>query len=54
MVSNLEEIGSKLEVSEKAKEEIDAAKYDNIEDYLIEAPMAIQILAGLMFNTSKM
>ena len=50
----LKELDSELDMNEKVKGEIDLQKFQSIENYLIEAPMAIQLLGGLMWIASKM
>ena len=43
-----------MKMNEKAKQEMDFEKFDDSQDYLIQAPMAIQVIGGLMWNASKM
>ena len=50
----LKELDSELDMNEKVKGEIDLQKFHNIENHLIEAPMAIQLMGELMWIASKM
>ena len=53
-VSELNEVEENMQLDPKLQEDLNLENFDGVEKNLIKAPMVIQILAGLMLNSSKM